>query len=383
MPINNERGSVVIITAVLILALLTIIGISSMKTSITEQQISTNHLIYNMNFYAAESGAPHGVLWLGSKDLEDDCAGLSGTDLEECKDWFYPDSDDDDNQDWFTLSNKTKYTWKVQHRVNTDGDILYYGDDGKYDESGVKVSDVKDHLWEVNTTTGIPLEIIDAEGTHPRGGLAHIRTTWIFTPPFEMPGAALWVDSSVDGHGVSGSIIGEHQAGSSCPDVPDIMYDKPLGVIDYVGDTGLNKVVEQSTGMYPMPLVGARLRKIADITITGSNNIDEGAVITSEENPGVVVFDGDSKATNLTGYGILYVDGNLELAGSLDWHGVILVSGNITLSGGGTKTIYGAIVGMGNAIAINGSVDIQYDCELLTDLFDKYASYRMTSWRQM
>ena len=372
MPINNERGSVVIITAVLILALLTIIGISSMKTSITEQQISTNHLIYNMNFYAAESGAPHGSLWLKTLDLKDDTDTAS----------FGP-LDASDEPEWFELSNKTRYTWLVKHRLDADGNILYYGDAWKDNGDGTTTIGEKDHLWEVNTTTGIPLEIIDAEGTHPRGGLAHIRTTWIFTPPFEMPGAALWVDSSVDGHGVSGSIIGEHQAGSSCPDVPDIMYDKPLGVIDYVGDTGLNKVVEQSTGMYPMPLVGARLRKIADITITGSNNIDEGAVITSEENPGVVVFDGDSKATNLTGYGILYVDGNLELAGSLDWHGVILVSGNITLSGGGTKTIYGAIVGMGNAIAINGSVDIQYDCELLTDLFDKYASYRMTSWRQM
>ena len=371
MPINNERGSVVIITAVLILALLTIIGISSMKTSITEQQISTNHLIYNMNFYAAESGAPHGSLWLKTLDLKDDTDTAS----------FGP-LDASDEPEWFELSNKTRYTWKVQHQVNADGDILYYGDDGKY-ESGVKVSDVKDHLWEVNTTTGIPLEIIDAEGTHPRGGLARIRTTWIFTPAFEMPAAALWVDSSVDGNGVSGSIIGEHQTGSSCPDVPDIMYDVEGGTIEYNGDMGDSPLIEKSTGMYPMPLIGARLRKIADITITGSNNIDESAVITSESDPGVVVFDGDSKATNLTGYGILYVDGNLELAGSLDWHGVILVSGNITLSGGGTKTIYGAIVGMGNAIAINGSVDIQYDCELLTDLFDKFSGYRMTSWRQM
>jgi len=376
MPINNERGSIIVI-AVLILALLSIIGVSALKTSITEQQISTNHLIYQMNFYAAESGAPHGILWLNTFNLENDGE----------KDWFMSDEDGNitsvvEEQEWFSLSNGTSYTWKVQHQVNADGDILYYGDDGKY-ESGVKVSDVKDHLWEVNTTTGIPLEIIDAEGTHPRGGLARIRTTWIFTPAFEMPAAALWVDSSVDGNGVSGSIIGEHQTGSSCPDVPDIMYDVEGGTIEYNGDMGDSPLIEKSTGMYPMPLIGARLRKIADITITGSNNIDESAVITSESDPGVVVFDGDSKATNLTGYGILYVDGNLELAGSLDWHGVILVSGNITLSGGGTKTIYGAIVGMGNAIAINGSVDIQYDCELLTDLFDKYASYRMTSWRQM
>ena len=362
MITRNERGSVIVI-AVLILALLSIIGVSAVKTSITELHISTNHLIHKMNFYAAESGAPHGSLWLKGLDLLDD------TD----KDWFMP-LDEADEQKWFELSNGTNYTWKVKHQLDSDGNILYYGDpDG-------------DHLWDVQTTSGMPLEIIHAEGTHPRGGMVLIETTWQFVPPFEMPDAALWINSSVDGNGVSGSIIGESKSGSSCSDVPDIMYDELCltpPCIEYNGDMGDTPLVEQSTGMYPMSLVAERLKQIASITLPGSNNIDEAAIITSEDAPGVVVLSGDSKATNLTGYGILFIDGNVELAGNLDWHGLILVSGNITLSGGGTKTIYGSMVGMGEAIAINGSVDIQYDCEALADLFDEFSGYRMTSWRQM
>lgn len=360
--LHNEDGAIMII-ALLILVLLTGIGISSVKTSTTELQIATNHQITHMNFYAAESGAPHGVMWLRTLDLVDDTDTASFGPLDES-----------DDPKWFDLPNKTSYTWTVKHQLDADGNVLYYGDpDG-------------DHLWTVNTLGGMPLEIIDAEGTHPRGGLAQIRTTWIFSPAFEMPDAALWVNSTVDGHGVSGSIIGEAMPGSSCPDVPDIMYDELCltpPCIDYAGDLGATEVVEQSTGIYPMAIVGETLRKIADITMIGSNNIDESAIITSEDNLGVVVIDGDSKTTNLTGYGILYVDGDLELAGNLDWHGLILTTGNIKLSGGGTKTIYGAIVGMGEAVAIDGSVDIQYDCELLNDMFDKFASYRMTSWRQM
>jgi hypothetical protein len=118
------------------------------------------------------------------------------------------------------------------------------------------------------------------------------------------------------------------------------------------------------------------LIKQATQTIPASNNIDEASIVTSADDPGLIYITGSSKATNLTGYGILFVDGDIELAGNLDWHGIILVSGDITFSGGGTKTIEGAVVGLGDAIALNGSVDIQYDCELLQDLQDNFSGYK-------
>jgi Tfp pilus assembly protein PilX len=52
---KNEKGSVVVI-ALMMLALLTIIGISATNTSTTEVQISSNEHLYKIAFYATEAG---------------------------------------------------------------------------------------------------------------------------------------------------------------------------------------------------------------------------------------------------------------------------------------------------------------------------------------
>ena len=54
-PLNNENGSVIIV-AVIILALLTLIGIAGTNTSTTEVQIATNNQNYQVEFYLADSG---------------------------------------------------------------------------------------------------------------------------------------------------------------------------------------------------------------------------------------------------------------------------------------------------------------------------------------
>ena len=59
----NENGSV-IVAALMILVLLTIIGISAINSSTTEQHLATNTLLYERAFYASEAGFEHakGVL---------------------------------------------------------------------------------------------------------------------------------------------------------------------------------------------------------------------------------------------------------------------------------------------------------------------------------
>jgi len=56
---NNQQGSVIII-AVIILAMLSVIGIAATNTSTTEMKITTNGLLYNMAFYTADSGIAAG-----------------------------------------------------------------------------------------------------------------------------------------------------------------------------------------------------------------------------------------------------------------------------------------------------------------------------------
>ena len=68
---NNSNGGVTI-AALLILAVLTIIGISSISTSNIEVQIATNDKVHKMAFYAADGGTELGTELL---ELNIACAG--------------------------------------------------------------------------------------------------------------------------------------------------------------------------------------------------------------------------------------------------------------------------------------------------------------------
>jgi hypothetical protein len=64
--IGNEQGSA-IIYAILILAVLTILGISSTNTSEIELKIVSNERIYQRDFYIADSAWKYGAYWLDVK----------------------------------------------------------------------------------------------------------------------------------------------------------------------------------------------------------------------------------------------------------------------------------------------------------------------------
>ena len=65
---KNENGYIIIV-ALLILALLTVISVSAINMSMTELKISTNELLYEKAFYAAEAGLQHVTELLRSQYL--------------------------------------------------------------------------------------------------------------------------------------------------------------------------------------------------------------------------------------------------------------------------------------------------------------------------
>ena len=68
--INNQQGSVILI-AIIILAMLTIIGISATNISNTEMKITTNALLYNVAFYTADAGIAAGRAALNNIKIGD------------------------------------------------------------------------------------------------------------------------------------------------------------------------------------------------------------------------------------------------------------------------------------------------------------------------
>jgi len=90
------------------------------------------------------------------------------------------------------------------------------------------------------------------------------------------------------------------------------------------------------------------------------------------------------KIQNGTGYGLLAVDGDLDLGGGFNWYGIILVNGTVTLSGGGgpnSINIYGAILSQQEFDGINGNVDVYYDsCKVANALLN--TGLPVVSWKQ-
>lgn len=112
--LNNERGSVIVF-AILILAILTIIGISSSNTSIMESQIVRNEAVRRQNFYRAESGVIEAAQQL--KDLENPSVleanarpwlNSNSADMAQIANWDYS-GDSNDNAKASSLPN-TAYT---------------------------------------------------------------------------------------------------------------------------------------------------------------------------------------------------------------------------------------------------------------------------------
>jgi len=65
-PIENEDGSIVVITLIM-LVLLTLIGIASTNTSTTEVHVASNNQSYQIEFYLADSGWHQGAMWLENR----------------------------------------------------------------------------------------------------------------------------------------------------------------------------------------------------------------------------------------------------------------------------------------------------------------------------
>jgi Tfp pilus assembly protein PilX len=92
------------------------------------------------------------------------------------------------------------------------------------------------------------------------------------------------------------------------------------------------------------------------------------------------------KLNNVTGYGILLVKGDLELAGNITWNGLIIATGRITTTGGGkdSKNILGQVYAGKNDIgdsAVTGTVTVGYhSCNLKNALASQ--PLKVVNWKQ-
>jgi Tfp pilus assembly protein PilX len=187
--------------------------------------------------------------------------------------------------------------------------------------------------------------------------------------------ATIYSKGDVTGNGSSLTIKGGDECGVESALAP--VYTKSPAATSLSGNPTLSgNPATPQTGSLDLGIAAmiSSLKGGAQYTLTAdTNNTTFGdsshykIVYSDTSNPPNV---NGLKLNNLTGYGILLVDGDLELGGGFTWNGPIVVTGSVTLNGGGGQgiNIHGQILSGTSTltdVTLNGGNVIQYNsCEL-------------------
>ena len=298
--------------------------------------------------------------------------------------------------------------------ISAAGSIVYYGDDP---------TTVNDKRWVYFTTAGNPttrearpFEIVRSYG-QSNGSLAVVEVEIKRVPLNIGVEAPLYTKGNLAGNGSALYIDGRDQAGTGgavdcggvvSPDLPPVyQYDDPSD-----SDTpafalnGADAEDLQGPG-YPYALDGSEeaFRGPKDIPISEyvtAMGLPGSAteIILADQNGATYGADGNGnsaicysntsnpynvqglKLSNVTGYGILAVEGDLEMGGGFNWNGLVLCTGTLTFNGGGSGVNINGAVLAEQTVTINGGVDIRYDSCYIQEALQA-ASVQVSRWRQV
>ena len=379
-PWRNDKG-IALVSALGAVCFLSIFATSLVLNAANEFKVCRSFRLDKVALYVAESGTEEARGRLGT-------IGDSGTptgdwrtfigESSEATSLFGYDSEDDDHSINDSLQTGFNYTVEVRHQteadintdLNTDGDlddVVYWDDiDG-------------DYSLEKNPTDGEPVDVITSRGMF--AGVTKTITTEVrrhslfFEPP-----AALYVNGPLVKNGTAGSAVGDY---GGCTPVPDVITTNAATVGYEASDWPAGSstppwFVDDVANYYPISDVVDELCENADQMVYSGNNQTFGTV---SDPTGIYCSGSDFAANGLDGYGILAINGNFVTGGNISWHGILLVTGASVYNGGGSKEIYGAL--LANAVAvINGTVDVNYDCNAIQALQDAHSRFGTFAWRR-
>ena len=125
--INNENGFVIVI-ALIMLAIVTVIGIAATRTSETELQISGNEKLHKLSFYAAEAARGY---------VADDNSLYGGDNITEGVGIYFPNNAD------------PSATYDLDPTQSFKGDVGYIGFSAPPRGSGYEAEKFKAHRYQM------------------------------------------------------------------------------------------------------------------------------------------------------------------------------------------------------------------------------------------
>lgn len=227
-------------------------------------------------------------------------------------------------------------------------------------------NDAQDSNGQYSAVDSNKRALLTSVATGPSGAKARVETVVRVFDMVSSP-STIYTKGDVAGNGTSLTVSGDDACGSG-PNL-DAIYAK--GDWDPNGTPTITGAITEF-GSMDLDIAGMinALKSAASITITADTN---GATYGSSTDYKVVYSNTSSpvnvnglKLSNVTGNGILLVDGDLELAGGFNWNGMILVTGAVKLNGGGNDPVnVGGQILSGTStvtdISVNGSNNIGYN----------------------
>jgi hypothetical protein len=348
--LRRENASVTTI-ALIILAVCSIIGAISSRITQADLNLSNAYIQQKQAFYAAESGLNYAAAKMA----------------------LLAERPDDPN--WSVtlhgnLPTGESFTVVLKHKV-AGGKVVKWADVNS------------DFVFkECTSCPGSPVERIISTG-YSRGGSQQSVATEVFPEPLfaDIPAALYAGGDSVISN--NGSTVAEGEFGyiadkAVCLEAPDVVTtaraQEGFRATDFRGRTGIRPSLLNDQIPYPLAKVIENLKRRA-MTIAPETHL----VLGSSEEYGLYHCPGNLDAQHLSGYGILMIDGNARLGGSVEWHGLILAKGDSQFEGIGSKEIFGAFLS-GGRVLIDSSPAFYYDCREMNSIKKKFSRYARRLW---
>ena len=401
---NNENGAALVI-GIIFLAILVLLGSTAMVLTSTDLKVGRNYKTSVKSTNAAQAGideARSRLIQTSANSVADPASTPNPlwTQYIRSDTSFSPSTEDPDYNNAYTnnintsLQSDIPFLVKIKHKReydaeqagHTTGSPHYYDGDGStsansqaspgsivYYGYGDPANPLKlCQFTGAGAGAGTPVEIITGYGKVGDGlKILQVEARRALPPPIKAP---LYGKDVTTINGSSAYISGADNCGVAPPLPPVYVYNSVPPPYDAT-NTNIN---ETSTPTYAGNPASAQEGQ-DDIPITDyvdSMKDSATVIITSDQNSGGygsstnyvycycnanLFHPSGLDMRNLTGYGVLLVEGDLTLSGGFTWYGLILVTGTLTLNGGGGGiNIFGSAMA-NQTVDINGGLDIRYD----------------------
>jgi hypothetical protein len=279
----------------------------------------------------------------------------------------------------------------LNNPLSTTDDVVYANSTMNNGSYAVYVTnDALDANGWLSTTDSNKRALITSIATGPNNSRAIVQTVVEVFPMVSSP-ATIYTKGDVTGNGSSLTISGD----DACNGGTNLGSAYAKGEWDPNGNPTLsgNPAQPVEHGTLDLDIAGmiSTLKDSANYTLTQDiNNATYGSETSYK-----TVYSNTSSPPNangltlngVTGWGILIVEGDLNLGGGFTWNGIILATGSVTLNGGGGPNainIQGQILsGSSNVtdLTINGGNTITYNsCYVKTATAQ--APLNVLSWKQ-